>query len=77
MPRLRRPSKEEIRARRNAVAERARAGRLTLPDAISEIRHALGMTQQEFANLFSLTLRQVKELEQGLANPTLEGTYID
>jgi len=70
MPRLRRPSKEEVRARRQAIAERARAGKLTLPDAIPEIRHALGLTQEEFAKLFKLTLRQVKELEQGQANPT-------
>ena len=72
MPRLRRPSKEEIRARRQALAARARAGKLMLPSAIKEIRYALGLTQEEFAKLFRLTLRQVKELEQGHANPTAE-----
>jgi len=70
MPRFRRPTGHEIRARRQAITERARAGKLTLPSAIKDIRHALGLTQDEFAKLFRLTLRQIKELEQGQANPT-------
>ena len=70
MPRFRRPSKDEIRTRRHALAARARAGKLILPSAIKEIRYALGLSQEEFAKLFRLTLRQVKELEQGRANPT-------
>ena len=72
MPRFRRPSGQEIRARRQAITARARAGKLTLPSAIKDIRHALGLTQDEFAKLFRLTLRQIKELEQGHANPTAE-----
>ena len=48
------------------------ASSIPLPSAIKDIRHALGLTQDEFAKLFRLTLRQVKELEQGHANPTLE-----
>jgi putative transcriptional regulator len=72
MPRMRKPNKDEIRARRTDISARARAGKLSLPSAIPEIRHALGLNQQEFAKLFRLTLRQVKELERGIANPTAE-----
>jgi transcriptional regulator with XRE-family HTH domain len=72
MPRIRRPSREEIRERRAAIAARARGAQLRLPEAIREIRHALGQSQEEFAKLFKLTLRQVKELESGQANPTVE-----
>jgi putative transcriptional regulator len=72
MPRIRRPSREEIRERRAAIAARARAGQLRLPEAIRDIRHALGLSQEEFAKLFKLTLRQVKEMESGQANPTAE-----
>jgi len=72
MARIRRPTKEEIRARRAAIAERASAGKLTLPAAFHDIRHALGLSQEEFAKLFRLTTRQVKEIEGGSANPTTE-----
>jgi putative transcriptional regulator len=72
MSRFRRPTGQEIRARRQAIAARARAGKLILPSAIKDIRHALGLTQEEFAKLFRLTLRQIKEFEQGHANPTAE-----
>jgi transcriptional regulator with XRE-family HTH domain len=70
MPRLRKLTKDEIRVRRADISARARAGKLILPSAIREIRHALGLNQETFANLFHLTLRQVKELEKGVANPT-------
>jgi putative transcriptional regulator len=72
MPKLRRLSKDEIRVRRHAITARAREAKLTLPAAIREIRHALGLTQDEFATMFRLTLRQVQEIEQGRANPTAE-----
>jgi putative transcriptional regulator len=72
MPRMRKLSKDEIRVRRADISARARAGKLSLPSAIREIRHALGLNQEEFAKLFRLTLRQVKELERGVANPTAE-----
>ena len=72
MPRIRRLSRDEIRERRAAIAARARAGQLRLPEAIHDIRRALGLSQEEFAKLFKLTLRQVRELESGQANPTAE-----
>lgn len=70
MPRLRKLTKDEIRIRRADISARARAGKLILPLAIREIRHALGLNQEKFAKLFHLTLRQVKEIEKGVANPT-------
>lgn len=72
MPRWRKPTKEEIRNRRAAVSAKARAGELRLPQAVAEMRHALGLSQPEFAKLFKLTTRQVAEIERGMANPTSE-----
>ena len=72
MSRWRKPTKEEIRDRRAAVAAKARSGQLRLPDAVAEMRHALGLTQPEFAKLFRLTTRQVADIERGVANPTSE-----
>lgn len=72
MPRWRKPTKEEIRDRRAAVSAKARAGELRLPHAVAEMRHALGLSQPEFAKLFKLTTRQIAEIERGVANPTSE-----
>ncbi|MDA9489024.1 putative transcriptional regulator [Bradyrhizobium sp. USDA 3311] len=70
MPRWRKPTKEEIRNRRAAISAKARAGELRLPDAVAEMRYALGLSQPEFAKLFKLTTRQIAEIERGVANPT-------
>src|SRR5258707_6130924 len=72
MSRWRKPTKDEIRERRAAVAAKARSGALRLPDAVAEMRYALGLSQPEFAKLFKLTTRQVAEIERGVANPTSE-----
>lgn len=72
MARWKKPTKEVILENRRALAERARAGDLRLPDAVVEIRKGIGMTQEEFAKMLSLTRRQVAEMEAGTANPTLE-----
>jgi putative transcriptional regulator len=72
MPRWRKPTKDEIRERRAAVSAKARAGELRLPQAVAEMRYALGLSQPEFAKLFKLTTRQVAEIERGVANPTSE-----
>ncbi len=70
MPRWRKPTKEEIRARRTEIAAKARAGTLRLPHAVAEMRHAVGLPQPEFAKLFKLTTRQIADIERGVANPT-------
>ncbi|WP_425962190.1 helix-turn-helix transcriptional regulator [Rhizobium nepotum] len=72
MSRWKKPDKEEILQNRRDLAERARLGELRLPAAAVEIRKGLGMTQEEFATMLSLTRRQVAEMETGAANPTLE-----
>ncbi|OAF09188.1 transcriptional regulator [Bradyrhizobium centrolobii] len=72
MARWRKPTKEEIRDRRTAIAAKARAGALRLPQGVAEMRRALGLTQLEFAKLFKLTPRQIADLERGAANPTAE-----
>ncbi len=72
MARWKKPTKEEILENRRMLAERARTGDLRLPEAVAEIRRGLGLTQNEFAKILSLTRRQVAEIEAGSANPTLE-----
>jgi putative transcriptional regulator len=69
---LRRPTSEEIRKRRAELAERVRNGTLALPGAVGEMRHALGLSQEEFAGMVRLTRRQLAEIERGEANPTVE-----
>lgn len=39
---------------------------------MAEMRHALGLSQPEFAKLFKLTTRQVADIERGATNPTAE-----
>ena len=68
---FRRPSKEEVRERRAALAERIRSGGLPMTEAVRQMRHALGLSQGEFAELADLTKRQLAEIEQGKANPTV------
>jgi putative transcriptional regulator len=70
MPGWRKPTKAETWERRAAIAAKARAGTLRLPHAVVEMRHALGLSQPEFAKLFKLTTRQVSDIERGKANPT-------
>lgn len=68
----RKPTKEETSQRRAAVAMKARSGELRFPEAVVEMRHAIGFSQAEFAKLFKLTTRQIAEIERGEANPTAQ-----
>jgi putative transcriptional regulator len=72
MSRYRKPTKDEVRQRRAAIADKARSGTLRLPEAVLEMRQALGLSQTGFAKLFKLTTRQIAELERGESNPTAE-----
>lgn len=72
MPRWKKPSKSEVLSNRVTLADRARRADLRLPNAVADIRKGFGLTQQEFADLLSLTRRQIAEIETGKANPTLE-----
>ena len=72
MPRKRPLTRDEKLERREAIAQRAATGTLRLPEAIRDIRDALGLTQADFAQKFGLTRSQLIELEKGRANPTQE-----
>ena len=72
MARWKKPTKDEIYELRRALAERAHHGALRFPEAVSEIRKSVGMTQESFARIVGLTRRQVAEIEAGGANPTVE-----
>jgi putative transcriptional regulator len=72
MPQWKKPSKSEVLSNRVTLADRARKADLRLPNAVADIRKGFGLTQQEFADLLSLTRRQIAEIETGKANPTLE-----
>jgi len=72
MGRFREPTKDEIRDRRRALADKAQAGLLVLPGAVREMRQAIGLSQDDFAQMLRLTRRQVAEIERGDSNPTFD-----
>ena len=72
MPRTKPPAKGDIRDRRRQLQEAIETGGVPIAEAIARMRHALGMTQARFGQVFKLTTRQVWELENGKANPTLD-----
>jgi putative transcriptional regulator len=72
MPIKSKAPKDVISARRTALHQRACAGELMLPEAVKEMRIAIGMTQADFAYHFGLTRKQVIALESGNGNPTLK-----
>lgn len=72
MPRRRMLTRVEKLDRRLAIAAKAKSGELRLPDAIKELRNALGLTQAEFGERFGLTRLQVISIEKGIANSTRE-----
>lgn len=72
MPKLRKPTRDEINGYRKRLIERSEAGALRYPFAVSEIRKTIGLTQEQFANLTHMTRRQIAEIERGEANPTVE-----
>lgn len=72
MARWKKPTKIEISEMRRRIAERANAGELRFPEAVGELRRAIGLTQDQFAQMMRMTKRQVAEIESGNANPTFE-----
>ncbi len=72
MPKRRALTRGEKLDRRDEIARRAVAGELRLPEAVRDLRVALGLTQAEFADKFGLTRMQLIDLEKGRANPTQE-----
>lgn len=72
MPAKKPLTKDVIRKRRYEIHRKACDGELMLPEAVREMREAIGFTQEKFAQHFGLTRKQVIELESGKGNPTLE-----
>lgn len=72
MARFKKPTKDEIIDRRHALTDKALAGDLALPEAIREMRQAIGFSQEKFAKMLRMTRRQIAEIERGEANPTIE-----
>jgi DNA-binding XRE family transcriptional regulator len=70
MPRSKAVTPDEIRTLRRQLQLDVEAGGLTVRVAVRRMRQALAMTQGAFAKTFGLTIRQVWELEAGVANPT-------
>lgn len=72
MSKIRKPTREEVSEYRRRLNERAEAGALRFPFAVTEIRKTIGLTQEQFAEIVGLTRRQIAEIERGEANPTFE-----
>ena len=72
MPRRKPPTPDRIRELRQQLHEAVEEGGLPAVETVRRMREALGMTQARFGELFKLTERQVWELENGKANPTME-----
>src|SRR4029079_15425268 len=72
MARVKRMTREETMEAGRLLAERAASGELRLPEAVTALRHTLGMTQEQFGKAFRLTRRQVSDLETGFGNPTVD-----
>jgi putative transcriptional regulator len=72
MPRRKLPTSEQIRDLRSKLHEDVERGGLSVADTVRRMREAMGLTQQRFGEVFKLTERQVWELENGKANPTIE-----
>ena len=72
MPRRKLPTSEQIRDLRSKLHEDVERGGLSVVDTVRRMREAMGLTQQRFGEVFKLTERQVWELENGKANPTIE-----
>ena len=72
MPRRKLPTSEQIRDLRSILHEDVESGGLSVAETVRRMREAMGLTQQRFGEVFKLTERQVWELENGKANPTIE-----
>ncbi len=64
-------AKQDLFEARGQLAERAAVADLGVADGMREMRAALGLSQEAFGRLFGLTRRQVNQIENGAANPTV------
>ena len=72
MPRRKPMTREEAFEARRALTAAAQDAHLPWAAGVRSMRKALGMTQEQFAKAFKLTVRQVSQIETGAANPTVE-----
>ncbi len=63
--------KELLRQQRNAFYEAIDRGELPLRDAVKRMRAISGLTQIEFAEHRGVSIKVIKEIERGVANPTV------
>jgi DNA-binding XRE family transcriptional regulator len=69
----RRLSSEVLEERRAALRQSLREGRLSVGEAVREMRRLTGLTQKEYAeNVVGVFPRVLMDIERGTANPTLE-----
>lgn len=72
MARRARKTTSERMAHRRQFIEAVEDGGLPIGAAVREARLSLDMTQAAFGEKFGLTRRQVNEIENGTANPTVK-----
>lgn len=66
-------SSEELEAQRKALRQKLHKGRLTIGEAVREMRRMTGLTQTEYAKrVVGIFPRVLMDIERGTANPTLE-----
>jgi len=69
----RRLAPEVLEARRDALRQQVREGRLTIGETVREMRKLTGLTQKDYAEkVVGLFPRVLMDIERGAANPTLE-----
>lgn len=60
------------RDQRAALYDAIERGELGFPEALKQLRRSVGKTQAEYAELVGLSVRVLKQIEQGRGNPTLK-----
>ena len=65
------PNTTQMRELRSEFYDRVQRGELTIFEAAKEMRKVSLMTQTEFAKHRQVSLKVIKDLENGTANPTM------
>ena len=64
--------KEQLRQRRAVLYDAIARGEVTLQHAVKEMRAISRMTQAQFAEHRGVSLKTIKEIENGKGNPTIQ-----
>jgi transcriptional regulator with XRE-family HTH domain len=64
-------AKEKTRADRFQLYQDIDDGKLSMQDAVKKMRAVSGLTQPEFAEHRGVSLKVLREIEQGIGNPTV------